>query len=253
MGTLGRAVSVALLLLLGLNSLQSGEDKELRALITKAIKARGAEENEAKYKALNLKGDGTFYGLGDGIPYTAEWHFKGEKQSRFTLEFKNMGTTLTFTKIISGDKGWNKINDEVKPMPADELAEEKEEMYAKWVSSVRPLKDKAFKLAALGEIKIGDKAAVGVRVSRDGKRDINLYFDPASGMLLKNEYQVKDIQGGANKEMQQETFFTDYKDFKGSKYPTKITINRDGKRYVEAVMTEVRPLETVDDALFAKP
>src|SRR5262245_7194973 len=49
-------------------SLRAGEDKEMRALIAKAIKAMGGEDKLAKYKAVTLKGAGTFYGQGEGLP-----------------------------------------------------------------------------------------------------------------------------------------------------------------------------------------
>jgi hypothetical protein len=253
MGIRVRAVSVAVLFFSALAFVRSGEDSDLRALIAKAIKAKGAEGNEAKYKGLTMKGAGTFYGLGEGIAYTGEWAMKGDKHVRHTLEIKVMDQTLTITQVVSGAKGWMKFNDEVKDMPADELDEEREEMYAKWVSSLAPLKNKAFKLAALGEVRIDDKPAVGVRVSHKGRRDVNLYIDAATFLVVKNEHQVKDVKGGANKEMSQETFFADFKEFTGTKYPTKVTVKRDGKLFVEATISDIRPVETVDDALFAKP
>jgi hypothetical protein len=253
MKILGRVAGVAIVLTMVVGVSQSGEEKDLRAIIAKGIKAMGAEGTEAKYKAATLKGAGTYYGLGEGIPYSAEWFFQGQNQARANLEIKVMNQTLAYTQIVNGDKGWVKLNDEVKDMPANELAEEKEEMYAKWVCSLVHLHDKAFNLAPLGEVKVDNKAATGVRVSRDGKRDVNLFFDKASGLLVKSEHQVKDVKGGGDREMSQETFYADYKPFEGIKHPTKIHMNRDGKIYVEVEMTEVRSLPTLDDAIFAKP
>jgi hypothetical protein len=253
MGTLGRTVSGALVLMVAITAAHSGEEKDLRAVIARGILARGGEANEAKVKGVIMKGAGTFYGLGEGIPFIGEWHFQGNNQARATLEIKVMDQALTFTQVVNGDKGWVKFNDEVKTMPKEELAEEKAAMYAKWVSSLLPLKDKAFKVAGVGEVKIGEHAATGVRVSHDGKRDINLFFDKASGLLVKTENQVKDVKGGGDREMSEETLFADYKEFKGIKYPTKITINRDGKPFVEAGMTDIRPLEMVADDVFGQP
>jgi len=233
--------------------LRSGEEKDLRAIVAKGIKATGGEANFLKYKAIHIKGTGTFYGLGEGIPYTGEWHFHEVKQSRFTLDIKVMDQNLKLTQIVNGDKGWMKFNDDTKDMSEDELAEEKASMYSSWVSRLVPLKDKEFKLAALGDVKVEDKDAVGVRVTREGKRDVNLYFDKGTGLLLKSEFRVKDVKAGNNKEMTQETLYTDYKAFQGTKHATKIVIKRDGKLFVEANMTEYQPLEKIDDGLFARP
>jgi hypothetical protein len=248
-----RASCVAIVLILAASQAWSVQEPDVRATIARAIQAKGGEANEAKYKGMTMKGAGMFYGLGEAIPYTGEWHFQGHTQSKFTLEIKVMNQVLTFTQIVNGDKGWVKFNDEVKDMSADELAEEKQAMYAKWVTTLVPLKDKAFKLATLGEVKIDDKAAVGVRVSQAGKRDINLFFDKAGGLLVKAEHQVKDVKGGGDQEMSEETFYSDYKQIQGAKYPTKVIIKRDAKLYVEGEMSEIRLLERVDEAVFAKP
>jgi hypothetical protein len=240
-------------LMLAVAPVCSDEETDLRTTIARAIQAKGSRDSDSKYKALTMKGTGTFHGLGEAIPFSGEWHFQGNKQSRFTLEIKVMNQALSFTQIVNNDKGWVKFNDEIKDMSQEELAEEKQAMYAKWVANLVPLKDKAFKLASLGEVKVDEKGALGVRVSYAGQRDVNLFFDKASGLLVKVEHQVKDVKGGGDKEMSEETFFADFKEFKKIKYPTKVTIKRDDKPYVEAEMTDIQPLESVDDALFAKP
>lgn len=248
-----RAFGIALVLLAAVGVARSDDDQNLRAVIAKAVKARGSAASEAKYKGLEMKGTGTYYGLGEGIPFTGDWHMEGKAKTRYTLEIKVMDQTLTITQVINGDKGWKKINDTVAALSADELAEEKAEQYAKWVTSLTPLKDKAFKLAALGEVKIGDRPATGVRVSHAGQRDINLYIDNGNHLLVKTEYQVKDTKDGNNNEVAQETFYSNFKEAKGLKHPTKVEIKRDGKRYVDAEMNDYIPLENVDDSLFAQP
>jgi hypothetical protein len=248
----GRILLALVAVLLSWQPLFSDEAADLQAIIAKGIKARGSEQDLAKYKAMIMKGTGTFYGLGEGIPYTADWHIQGSKQARFSLEMKNMDQTFTFTKVLNGDKGWMKINNDVKDLDADALAEDKEEAYARYITMLLPLKGKAFQLAAVGEVKVEGKDAVGVRVSHKGHRDVNLYFDKASHLLVKTEHTVKDPQAG-NQEMSEETFMSGYKEFKNIKFSTKVTIKRDGKLFVEAAMTEFEPVESIDQAQFGKP
>jgi hypothetical protein len=252
MHLLCRTLALAVLFVLPLASVRSGEKDELRPIIDKAIKAQGGEEKLAKQKAFQMKGGGHFYGAGEGIPYTAEWFIQGEKQFRFDLALKVMDQTITVTKIVNGDKGWVKFANMVKDMSKDELTEEKAEMYVGYVTTLLPLKDKAFKLSPLGEVKVDDKTAVGIRVTREGKREVNLYFDKTTGLLVKVENTVRDSMAGF-KEANQEVFYADYKEFDGVKHATKIKLLRDGKRYVEAEITEIRPQERLDDSLFAKP
>lgn len=248
-----RALGIVVALLAAVGVARSDGDSDLRAVIAKAIKARGPAASEAKYMGLEMKGTGTYYGLGEGIPFTGDWHIKGKSKTRYSLEIKVMDQTLTITQVLNGDKGWKKINDTAMPLEGAELAEEKAEQFAKWVTTLTPLKDKAFKLAALGEVKIGDRAATGIRVSHAGQRDVNLFIDNANHLLVKTEHQVKDAKGGNDTEMAQESYYSTFKEANGFKFPTKIEIKRDGKRYVEAEINDYLPLENVDDSLFAQP
>lgn len=240
-------------ILLGGAPLFSGEDKEARAIVTKGLEAIGGADNVAKQKAVLMKGSGTFYGLGEGIPYTGEWYWQGKDQMRFELQIKAGDKTLKLVQVVNGNMGWVKLNNETKAMPADELAEEQEGLYANWVTTLAPLKEPEFKLALVGEVKVEGKDAVGVRVSKKGKRDINLFFDKQSGLLVKTEHVIKDVKGGGDKEASQETIFQEYKEFGGVKHPTKVLLKRDGKPFVDATMSEIRPVESIDAALFGKP
>ena len=155
--------------------------------------------------------------------------------------------------MVNGDKVWAKTGGEATAIDnKDQIAEAKEECYVGWVSSLLPLKDKAFQLSPLGEVKVDGKPAVGVRVSHKGHRDINLFFDKESGLLVKRESVIKDFMADG-KEVTQETLFSNYKEVKGAKFPMKVVLNRDGKKYVESEMTEIEPKEKIDDAVFAKP
>jgi len=114
-----------------------------------------------------------------------------------------------------------------------------------------PLKDKAVNLSTLGEIKVDDRPALGVRVSSKGHRDINLYFDKETHLLVKSEMRVKVEATGM--EANQETFYGGHKEVGGIKEPMKFVIKRDGKPYLNAEVEEVRRGEKVDDSVFAKP
>jgi hypothetical protein len=231
----------------------AGNPPDPRAIIARALQAHGGEANLVKYPAVIMKGSGTFYGTGDGVNYAGEWAIHSPTQNRFSLESKVMDMSFKVLRVITGDKGWIKINDEAaKDLTKAELDEEREQMYVGWVTKLVALKDKSFMLAPLGEAKVGGKPAVGVRVSRPGRRDVNLFFDKTTGLLVKSEARVKDLRTG-DKEYTQETFYDGYKSIQGIQLATKVTLQRDGKRFVEGVMSEIRPVERLDANLFARP
>jgi hypothetical protein len=135
-------------------------------------------------------------------------------------------------------------------MDKDKLMEEKESSYGRWVANVMPLKDKAFTLAPLGETKVDKTDAIGIKVSHKGYRDINLFFDKKTHLLLKSETRVKDDSG---KEVTQEAYFSDYKDVEGIKHATKIVIKRDGAEFLEGETTDFKLVEKLDNSEFEKP
>jgi hypothetical protein len=182
--------------------------------------------------------------MGAGLPYTGTYAVQWPGQFRMEIEG-------VFTIVLDGDKGWIKDQGGTKEMPKDQLAEQKESQYAGWVSWLLPLKDKSFQLAPLGESKVAERTAVGVKVSSKGHRDVNLYFDKESGILVKSEHRAKDDMSG--QEVNQEAYYTDYKDLAGLKVPMKITIKRDGKQFVEAENHDLKMVEKLDASVFAKP
>jgi outer membrane lipoprotein-sorting protein len=243
---------LAVALALTTSGLGRAEEKaDPKDLIAKAIKATGGEENLAKFKVHTFKDKGKFYGMGTGVDYTGEFAIQHPDKMRM----KSEGTgdaKFTFLQVVNGEKVWTKINDMKLPVDKDQAAEAQEAMYVGSVATLLPLKDKSYQLAPLGEVKVGGKPAVGVRVSHKGHRDVNLFFDKDKGLLVKTETVVKDPMMG-NKELTQETLYSDYKAVKGTQMPRKVLINRDGKKFIESEVTEIDLLEKIDDSTFGEP
>jgi hypothetical protein len=89
-------------------------------------------------------------------------------------------------------------------------------------------------------------------VSHQGQRDVNLFFDKRSGLLVKSQYTVKPEERGG-KEVSQEVVYGNYKEVQGLQQPMKIAIKRDGKQLVEAHNSDMKLSESLPDADFAKP
>src|SRR5262249_3120025 len=187
------------LVLAGSAGVRSRRQAEPRALIDKGIRAAGLEKL-SEFKALVIKGGGNYYGMGAAVPFTGEWSIQPPGQIRISIEAKGNDMTFTIVKVLNGDKGWSKFGEESQEMSKEVLAEEKAQLYANWVATLTPLKDKAFKLSPAGEVKVDGRPAQGVRVSRKGHRDVSLFFDSKTGLLVKTETAVKDVEGGGDKE-----------------------------------------------------
>jgi len=223
-------------------------DDDVKAVVEKAIKAQGGADEIAKYPAARLTLKGKFYGMGgDGVDFTSTSAVQQPDRSRNEVT----GDQFKFLQVVNGDKGWIKLNDNVQDMDKDQLAEARETLHAGAVQRLVGLTGKDYKLSSLGESKVGDKAAVGVHVERKGRRDVNLFFDKDTGLLLKLETRVKDLMAG--KEVTEERLFSDYKKMDGAQVPQKVVINRDGNKYVESELTDYKRMEKLDSSLFDKP
>ena len=221
-----------------------------RALVDKAVEAQGGYAKLAKLPAVTAKLKGTFHGFGQAVAFTGEFAAQGPDRSKFDIEAEAGGQKFRVVNVLNGDKGWTKFNDDTEELDKDDLAEAKEEAYGEWVATLVPLKDKAFTLALLGEVNIDKRPARGITVSSKGHRDVNLYFDKETGLLVKTETRVKDDGG---QEVTEETFLGEYKEVQSTKQATKVTVKRDGKLYLEYEVTDYQLAEKLDDSVFAKP
>jgi hypothetical protein len=246
-------------LLLGLISLfltskveaQADSAAEAVAIIDKAIRAMGGTKNLAKYQAAAFKTKGRFVALDQNIEFTGEAAIQAPKRFRETIEGEVGGKKFIMMRAIDGDKGWLTQGDKVLDMDAETLKQEKEQLFVAWVTTLLPLKDSAFDLSLIGASKIGAQEVVGVKVYHRGHYGINLYFDKETGLLAKSTMRAKDPQIG--KEVDVDTFYSDYKEVLGIKQATKLTMKRAGKTFFELELSTVQRHQKLDDKDFAKP
>jgi hypothetical protein len=137
-------------------------------------------------------------------------------------------------------------------LPEKVLEELKEASYAIKAARLVPLlTDPMYTLSALGEVKVNDKPAVGVKVSSKGHRDISLYFDKDTGLLAKTE--SRKLDGQTMQEVDEERIVTEYQDVDGQKAAKKLVVNHDGKKFMELEVSDIKFLDKVDDSEFQKP
>jgi len=223
-----------------------------KAIIEKAIKAYGGEEKLAKMKAVQVKGRGTLEILGMTVDFTTEGTSQDPGQIKSELTFEIQNQKITIVQVLNKDKGWMKAMGNTMALEGDLLTEMKEEAHSSVVQSLVPLlKDKAFTLAPLGELKVNDQMTLGVKVTCKGHKDIDLYFNKTTGLLAKIARQSIDPQ--QMKEVARESYPSDYKEMDGLKYPSKMLMNQDGKKLLDLEVTELKFLDKVDDSTFAKP
>ncbi len=238
-------LSLGCAVVLAFGSVARSGDDDARGVINKAIEAIGGEARLAKFQAATFNEKGTYYGMGDGLPYTGKYAVQWP--DKFRMEIQGV-----FTIVLNGDKGWVKGNDEAKEMSKQQLAQQRNDHRASWVSSLLPLKDKAFEIKKLANAKVEGKAAQVVQVSRKGYPTVKLFFDSKSNLLVKNEFRSTAAEMDF-KAVTMETYYSDYRDVAGAKFAHKFALKRDGKIFVEAEMVDMKAAEKLDAKTFERP
>jgi hypothetical protein len=226
---------------------------EAKAVLEKAIKALGGADKLAKMPAATWKSTGSFTAGDMKVDLNDQWSVQGFDKFRWELEVTFNGMTKKGMMVMKGDEGWGKGDgDKTDDIPKEVLPMLKADMHtARWADSLTPLLDKAFTLTHLGELKINDRACVGIKIKHKDYPEVDLYFDKETSLPFRSEVRVKEPQ--ATDETLHSFYFSDYKEFGGRKFACKIVLKRDDKPAMEMERSDIQPREKLDDDVFAKP
>ena len=174
-----------------------------------------------------------------------------KNQIKVNIQLDFNGMQISHIQVFDGSKGWVSSMGNVMDMDEKTVAESKEEVYASRIASLAGLKDPKVKLSSLGDSKVGDRAVAGIKVSSEGHKDINLYFDKETGLLAKAGRKVKSMDG---EDVDQEAFYSDFKvDSDGIKRAKKQVMQRGGKDYITMEINDLKMVDSLPDSLFTKP
>jgi hypothetical protein len=230
----------------------AGQEDDVKSLVAKAIKAHGGTKNLAKQKAIQVKATGTLDFM-NNLKFSSETFYQDDPD-RFknVVEVQINNMNLSVIQVFNGKRFWiNIMGKTIELKDKKDVAEIKEALYVEGLTNLVGLKERGVTLSPLGEVKVNDKAAVGIRASSKGHRDVNLYFDKKTHMLVKSETRTVDFQ--TKQEVSQEKFYSDYKEVDGLQQPRKLIIHQDGKRHITMDITSITFSERHDDSVFAEP
>src|SRR5262249_38057105 len=134
---------------------------------------------------------------------------------------------------------------------AEQAAEMGQFVHYIWVHQLAALRSPGFTLESLGESKLDGTAVRGVKVSAKGRRDVQLFFDAKTGLLIASESRALDETTG--KEIPFTTRLGGYVKVDGVGYYSTIEVSRDGKPYYQETLSEQKRLPSLPDATFARP
>ncbi len=247
-------VSFAIVILAA--SAKAEDRRDARPLIEEAISAHGGEAALARWPVVTAITMGTFH----GYEHTPVFFFKSEitshapAHSRHVLDGELNKQKFQIVNVLSGDRGWVKLagngKNEVRDFKPAELEDRREAAYVDWISTLLPLSDRAFELAPAGEQDVGDKPAAAVRVTRKGHRDVTLYFDKETHLLVKTETRSR---AGTPVEGKVETFLRLHKPVEGVQRPMMMAAFHNGRPLYSHWVLEYKVAKAPTADMFSRP
>jgi zinc protease len=133
-------------------------------------------------------------------------------------------------------------------LPASQKAEMMKELRRDEVFVAQHADDPQFTFSASGTAKVGDVEAQLLDINANGA-EARWFIDPQNGRILRTSAHIVDMAGPAEQVLD----FSEWKEFGGIPFATKIKITRDGQDggSVDVEQIEINP--TVDPNLFEKP
>ena len=235
-------------------TLSSRADDTTKAILEKAIKAHGGIDKVGKERATTTKSKGTLEVMGLSIKFTSE-SLSSSGKFKESLNLDVMGQNVVQVVGFDGTNVWITTNGTETPL-TDKMKEDinkgiKEQLYMGKLARYAFLNDKSVQTSALGEVKVENKPAVGVRISSKDHKDVNVYFDKESGLLVKIEHQTTDVMTGTD--VSEERVITEFQEFEGLKVAKKAVITKDGKKFMDLEIEDMKFSDKLDDSLFVKP
>lgn len=249
----------------------AAEQADATQIIDRAMAARGGEAYLTAHPAATWKERGTYYGNGEHRAYRGDFalqfpraapanprayrgDFALQLPGNYRMTVEGISPAGKFTIANTDAEVWVESNGKVSSFTGKEIAHTHDEMYSAWVESLVPLKDPTnrFRLMRIDDARVDGRPVTGVRVTRDSGRDIDLYFDKQTGLLAMKRERIQK-PGRDDQEIEQQTIIKEYQQIDGRNQPKQIVLLREGRLFVETEISDMKLLEKLDDAMFAKP
>jgi hypothetical protein len=222
-------------------------------ILNQAIKAQGDEKVAQSLQTSTATAKGTVSLGGMVMDFSIQTWLQLPEKSKNIIAISAGGTNIEITEVFTGKAGWASVMGMTNPLDDEQIKDHKDKLYLDSISNLVAIKnDKEIKIKSLGAAKVGDNAVVGIEVTKKDQRDIKLYFDAKTHLLLKTAYTARNPV--TKDEVKAESLYSDHKEIvPGMKMAAKCVVNYDGEKFLEYEITEMRVVPQHDASIFAKP
>jgi hypothetical protein len=224
-------------------------DQDAEKVVDRAIRAHGGETALARGRTMCWVLSGRGKNPGGSYTSVKSW-LTSDLPDRFRFEVEMGEEKNRLLVVVNQTKGWRSGSGVTVEMKEEDLNETREEGYARYLTTLVPLRrEKGMQLISLPESKYQGKAVLGVKVTLKGHDDVEMYFDKESGMFVRMKRET--AFGGLTAE--KDYLFSGYKEYDGGKWPTRLVELTNGVKMMEGTVESYRFPEKADQTQFVKP
>lgn len=196
-------------------------------------------------KGLAMNESGSMFNAGTEAPVRVSWLVSYPDRSHGQVELQGQ----TIMQVCDGKSSWLQFPDKV--VDASQFLGEFERGIAMfgggWGVYQRVLEGK-LSGQFLGEQEIDGKKTEGVELQAPFN-SVKLYFDPETHLVAAARYQSAGPRGMVDNEQR----WSDYRTVEGKQFAFSTSIYRDGSKFLESNIQELKLNPQIDEALFVKP
>lgn len=217
------------------------------AIVERAIEMAGGATALERARALVWEGDAAVHVRGRTVELSGRWAVQPPDSAVVATWERSRGPASTRRLILSGTRGWFEREGQLSPMPPTVLANEREQFYLYNLMRLVPLRAPGVTLSPIAPDSLGQR---GVRVTKAGRPDVDLYVD-GSGRLAHLRTRVTDAMSG-NPSVE-DVWLAGSVDADGVHWPRSIQLTLDGKPYFELEIRTLHVMGRLEDPLLAGP
>jgi len=225
-------------------------DEAAEKVITKAVEAHGGAKALTAMKAGEMTMNATMNIMGLELEMTGDAAYAFPDKFKTTMKGEVMGQKLAIVQLVNGDKVKMTLNGMAMPVEDKMKDELKQAVTTQEIGMIVPLLDKKkYTLKAEKDAKVGDAEAAVVSVTAKGMKDVKLFFDKKSGLLVRMQRKGLDPMGET--EVDEVTDMSDFKKVDGIQTPMTLKTLHDGKAFMTMKLSSVKYHEKLEAKRFA--
>jgi hypothetical protein len=219
-----------------------------KQILEMAQQAKGSLEKLKAVRDFTSRADVSASIQGQSFDLSITTYAQAPDKTRSEINIPSMGMTMVQT--FNGTSAWMDIPGQGTQDAPSELTDEAKRSAARewFVNFLISPAGKEIEATALEDAQVNGKAADVVAVTI-GDAKVTIYFDKQTHLTLKTAYDTLNQQA---EKVKGESLYDDYKEVSGIKFPYKVTLLRDGEKFAESKVLEVKVNAGIEASKFTK-